>query len=100
MGRYIYSHFFLQPALGDADNIIHRENLFHIDKTLSSISMLLFLIVVWLLYRLFEPVNTHMAKWMTWPVIVCIPVGMSDALELTALDIFKQGLWLLIKGAR
>ena len=94
----IYGYAYLQPTLtgsggpsGTAASMLAHASLFHLGKGLAVLSAFLFILIVWQLHRLFEPINAYLAKLMVWLVLVCIPVSLTvEALEITAFNMFKK----------
>ncbi|MBL7776134.1 MAG: DUF4386 domain-containing protein [Saprospiraceae bacterium] len=93
----IYTIMYIQPriivsndAAATARNMLAQESLFRLGKAAGVVTSFLFILIVLLLYRLLRGVNDHQARLMVALVVVCIPVAISsDALEITALSIFK-----------
>lgn len=89
--------FFIHPsttvsgdAAATAQKMLANEMAFRIGKALSLLTGIMFIFLVFLLYRLFNPVNTHLANLMAALVIVALPVGIiNDVVQITALGIYK-----------
>lgn len=97
-GFYVF--MFVQPKLisgtdaaATARSMLANEFLFRMSKAAGVVTSFLFVIIVLLLYRLLKQVNQHQAKLMVALVIVALPVAFTgDALEVTALNIFKGNI--------
>jgi hypothetical protein len=71
-------------------NIIANEFLFRTSVVCELVSTILFLFLVFVLYRLLKPVNEHKAKLMVALVLVQVPIGyLIEALNITSLMIVK-----------
>ncbi len=82
-----------EDAAATAKNILANQFLFRTGIVSSLISEVLFLLVVWVLYRLFKQVNEHQAKLMGALVIVSVPISfLGNVFKITALVIFKGGI--------
>ncbi|MBV6442397.1 MAG: hypothetical protein EPGJADBJ_04111 [Saprospiraceae bacterium] len=80
-------------AAATANSMLANEFLFRMSKAAGVVTNILFVIIVLLLYRLLKQVNEHQAKLMVALVIIFIPVAFTgDALEMTALNIFKGNI--------
>jgi Domain of unknown function (DUF4386) len=77
-------------ATATANNILANEFLFRIGIAGDLISQVIFLLVVWVLYRLLKQVNEHQAKLMSIFVIVGVPISfIASVFKITALMILK-----------
>lgn len=77
-------------ATATAERMLANEMLFRISIALGIASIILFLFVALVQYKLFEKVNKNLASIMAILVIVQIPVGfVIDIFSVTSLMIFK-----------
>ncbi|ELR71527.1 hypothetical protein C900_02590 [Fulvivirga imtechensis AK7] len=73
-----------------AERMLANEMLFRTSIALSILSIILFLFVALVQYKLFEGVNRNLASVMALLVIIQVPVGfVIDILGITSLIIFK-----------
>jgi Domain of unknown function (DUF4386) len=80
-------------ATATANNILANEFLFRMGIVGDLISQVIFLLVAWVLYRLFKQVKEHQAKLMSILVIVGIPISfIASVFKITALMILKGGM--------
>jgi uncharacterized protein DUF4386 len=80
-------------ATATAHNILAKEFLFRTGIASELIGQVLFLLVVWVLYRLLKPVNEHLAKIMCVLVFVSVPISfLGNVFNITALMILKGGI--------
>ena len=81
-------------ATATANKILANEFLFRSGIAIRLISHVLFLLVVWTLYRLLKQVNEHQAKLMVILAVMAIPVTfLANIFNLTALKLVKGGIW-------
>lgn len=93
----IWGYMYVHPATiaaGDAaataKKMLDNEMLFRLSKAAGVISLVLFILIVLLLQKLLRHIDRFQAKLMVVLVVVSLPVGlMVDAMEITALSIFK-----------
>jgi len=93
----IYSFAYVQPKTivvgdfsGTAEHMLANEFLFRTGVIANLLTDVLFVVIVLLLYRLFKHIDLYQAKLMSALVIVSVPVAIiSDALDMTALSVFK-----------
>ncbi len=77
-------------AAATANNILQNEFLFRTGIVGDLISQVIFVLLVWVLYRLLKPVNAHRAKLMGALVIVGVPIAfLTNVFKVTALMILK-----------
>lgn len=77
-------------ATATAEKMLANEMLFRTSIALGMVSIILFLFVALVQYKLFEKVNKNLASVMALLVIVQIPVGfVIDIFSITSLMIFK-----------
>lgn len=96
----IYSYMYVGQKIfvaGDtgstAKNMLANEFLFRSSLVADSITTVLFLVVIILMYRLLKQVNDIQAKFMAAFAAVAIPVSfIGEALQVTSLYIFKGEL--------
>lgn len=88
-------------AVTTANNMLANEFLFRTGIVSNFISVILFLFLVLVLYRLFKPVNEHLAKLMVALVIVQIPVNfIIGAFKITSLMILKGEVFKTLELAQ
>jgi hypothetical protein len=96
----IYSYMYVGQKIfvaGDtestAKNMLANEFLFRSSLVADSLTTVLFLVVIILMYRLLKQVNDIQAKFMAVFAAVAIPVSfIGEALQVTSLYIFKGEL--------
>jgi hypothetical protein len=96
----IYSYMYVGQKIfvaGDtestAKNMLANEFLFRSSLVADSLTTVLFLVVIILMYRLLKQVNDIQAKFMAAFAAVAIPVSfIGEALQVTSLYIFKGEL--------
>lgn len=96
----IYGVMYLSPKLfvkddmtATAKNILANESLFRLSIITNTISYLLFIVVVILLYQLLKPINDLVAKLMVVFMFVAMPSFFIDeAIRIAVLQIFKGDL--------
>lgn len=77
-------------AAATAENMLANEMLFRTSIALGIVSLILFLFVALVQYKLFEAVNKNLASIMAILVIVQVPIAfVIDTFSITALMIFK-----------
>jgi hypothetical protein len=77
-----------------AQNLLKHELLFRISTVLNVLGLVSFILLVLFLYRLFRPVNEHVARLMRTLVLVGIPVPFLLAiLKVSALQILKSDVY-------
>ena len=75
-----------------ANNMLQNEFLFRTGIVADLISQVIFILLVWVLYRLLKSVNEHQAKLMGALVIVGVPIAfLTNVFKVTALMILKDG---------
>lgn len=84
-------------ASATANNILAHEMLFRIGIVTGLFSSVLFIVVVFALYRLFHAVNKSQAMLMVALVLVSVAFGLaSDVGNLVALALFRGGEFLTV----
>ncbi len=79
-------------AAATANNMLQNEFLFRTGIVTDLISQVIFILLVWVLYRLLKSVNEHQAKLMGALVIVGVPIAfLTNVFKVTALMILKKG---------
>jgi len=91
---YVPSQIMIRgDAAATANNILANEFLFRTGIVSDLISQVIFLLVVWVLYRLLKQVNEHQARLMSALVIIGIPIAfLANVFKITALMILKGGI--------
>lgn len=93
----VYTFFYIQPrvfvngdAIATAQNMLAQESLLRVGTACGVITNCMFVVIALLFYKIFWHVDAFLAKLMVGFVLVALPVVLlGDALELTALSIFK-----------
>ena len=90
--KYVLSKIFVtkDPA-ATADNLLSNEFLFRMSIASHLTDTIAFVLMMMLFYRLFRPVNKHLARLMITPILAQIPVVLIlEILHYTALMILKS----------
>lgn len=77
-----------------AHNLLEHEFLFRVGTVLNVLGLVSFILVALFLYRLFRPVDEHLARLMRTLVLVAIPIPfMLAILKMSALLILKSDVY-------
>lgn len=77
-------------AAATAQKLLANETLFRSGLALGVFTLIIFLVVAILLYRLFKPVDADLARLMVVGVVVQVPIGLVlDTFTIASLMIFK-----------
>lgn len=80
-------------ALATANNILSNEFIWRLGVASALISQVIFLFVVFVLYRLLKHVNEHQARLMVGLVIVAVPIDfIASVFKIMTLMVLKGGI--------
>ena len=77
-------------AAATAEKILSNEFLFRMGVATRLVSQVLFLLVIWALYKLMKPVNGHMTNLMALLAVMSVPIAfLVNIVNMTALFVLK-----------